>query len=155
MNFTTKAWWLFCHHSVSSTKVCSHNLWCWEHWMTFVISLGMMMQCMNNNSELLESISLKESAPMLRMSLGETEMTLIFIKTTIHFLQWINNCTVQIPPRLWRKFSSFNSSSTISLTCVGTRPEGGVARSKFVPRSWYTTYEPSWLQTSSEQTQHS
>ena len=40
-----------------------------------------MMLCMNNNNELLESISL---VPKLSMSLGETEMTLILVKTTNH-----------------------------------------------------------------------
>ena len=33
----------------------------------------------------IESISLKKRVPKLRMSLGETEMTLIFFKTTIPF----------------------------------------------------------------------
>ena len=35
----------------------------------------------------IESISLKERVPMLRMGLSETDMTLIYVKTTIHFLQ--------------------------------------------------------------------
>ena len=37
--------------------------------------------------EHLQSISLKEKVLVLRVSLGETDVTLIFVKTTIHFLQ--------------------------------------------------------------------
>ena len=40
----------------------------------------------NTHTEILQSLKEKVHA---ESELGETEMTLIFVKTTVHFLQWI------------------------------------------------------------------
>ena len=39
----------------------------------------------NTHTEILQSLKEKVQA---ESELGETEMTLIFVKTTVHFLQW-------------------------------------------------------------------
>ena len=59
------------------------------HWLWWITRYeGTYKHNVHTNTELVQSISLKEKVLKLKVSLGKTEMTLIFVKTTIHFLQY-------------------------------------------------------------------
>ena len=60
-----------------------------NHHVFVVMYISDSVLHINNDMHTHESISLKGKVPKPRMGLGETEMTIIFVKTTIHFSQSI------------------------------------------------------------------